>query len=133
MTRSASGRKRSSWVATTTRRPGAAISRSSFSTSSTCRVIEMRGRLVGDDQRGVVDERPCDRNPLLLAPRQLSRPVPDPLGKPDTLDQLLGAFSGLGAWDLGQSHRGHHVLERCQAGDQVEGLEDDPTRAGGNR
>ena len=33
--------------------------------------VEVAGRLVGDDQARVVDERPGDRRPLLLAARQL--------------------------------------------------------------
>ena len=33
--------------------------------------VEVAGRLVGDDQPRVVDERPGDRRPLLLATRQL--------------------------------------------------------------
>ena len=35
--------------------------------------VEVAGRLVGDDQARVVDERPGDRGPLLLAARQLAR------------------------------------------------------------
>ena len=50
--------------------------------------VEVAGRLVGPDDRGVVDERSCDRDALALAARQLVGHVPRPVGKPDELERL---------------------------------------------
>ena len=44
-------------------------------------LVEIAGRLVGEDQGRPVGERPRDGDPLLLAPRKLARPVGEPLGK----------------------------------------------------
>ena len=45
--------------------------------------VERGGRLVGEDQRRVIDERPGDGDPLLLAPRERCRQVVDPLAQPE--------------------------------------------------
>ena len=37
--------------------------------------VEVAGRLVGEQDRRIVDERPGDRDALTLAARQLVRPV----------------------------------------------------------
>ena len=50
--------------------------------------VEVAGRLVGQDQPGLVDERPGDRDPLLLAARQLGRSVAVPVGEPDEVERL---------------------------------------------
>ena len=50
--------------------------------------IEVAGRLVGQDQRRVGDQRPGDRDPLLLTAGQLTRPVTDPIGQPDPVERL---------------------------------------------
>ena len=46
-------------------------------------MIEVGGRLVGQDQRRVVDQRPGDRHPLLLSARQLLGQEFEPLGPTD--------------------------------------------------
>ena len=51
-------------------------------------VVEVRGRLVGEQQRRVERERPGDRDPLLLAAGHVARAVVHALGEPDLLEQL---------------------------------------------
>ena len=62
MTRSASGTMRSSWVATTTMRPGCASSRQEPDDPVDLDVVEVRGRFVGQHQHRVVHERARDRD-----------------------------------------------------------------------
>ena len=45
--------------------------------------VEVAGRLVGDDEARVVDERPSDRRPLLLAAGELVRQLGPLGGQPD--------------------------------------------------
>jgi hypothetical protein len=40
--------------------------------------VEVRGRLVEDQDRGVLDDRPRDRQPLTLATRQQDAVLADP-------------------------------------------------------
>src|SRR5439155_1414174 len=42
--------------------------------------VEVARGLVGQDQRGTIDEGACDRDPLLLAARQLARAAVHPVG-----------------------------------------------------
>ena len=62
---------------------------SPFRRSSSARIsspvvaVEVAGRLVGDDQRRIGDQRPRDRHALLLAAGQLVRVVVRAVGKPD--------------------------------------------------
>ena len=91
--------------------------------------VEVSGGLVGDDQRRVVDERPCDRRALLLAARHAGWEVAGALGEPDPLEKLVRPPVGVRATDTGQPKRRGDVLSRRQAGNQVESLEDDAHRA----
>src|SRR2546426_12579718 len=45
--------------------------------------VEVARGLVGQDQRGTIDEGACDRDPLLLAARQLARAAVHPVGQAD--------------------------------------------------
>ena len=54
-------------------------------------IIEVTDRLVGEDERGIVDESPGNRDALLLAPAQSRRPVPGAIAKTDGVEELLGA------------------------------------------
>ena len=67
--------------------------------------IETRGRLIEEDEFGVVHQRQGDRKPLLLAPRQVHRPSIRSLAEVHRVDQLL---------------RGHAMLE--EAAEQIEQL-----------
>ena len=88
-------------------------------------VVEVRRRLVRQQQRRVERERPRDRDTLLLTARQLARAVRLPLGEAD-LGQHLGraAPSRACAHALG-TQRHLDVLGGREARDQVERLEDD--------
>ena len=50
--------------------------------------VELAGRLVGEEELRAVGERPGDRDALLLAARQLVRPVLRPVRQPDDVEQL---------------------------------------------
>src|SRR5580658_221288 len=52
--------------------------------------VQVAGRLVGHDQGGPAGQGPGDGGALLLAARQLVRPVPGPVAEPDPLDGGLG-------------------------------------------
>ena len=53
-------------------------------------VVEVGGRLVGEDERRVVRESTRDRDPLLLTARQVTRPVVHAVGQADVVEQLDG-------------------------------------------
>ena len=59
--------------------------------------IEVAGRLVGQQQRGAIDQRPGDGHPLLLAAGHLRRLVVGAVGQPDAVQQRLRPAPGLGA------------------------------------
>ena len=65
----------------------------------------MRGRLVGEDQRGIEAERAGDRDALLLAARQVSGMMVRALGQPDLVEQLGRTGSCLLRGDAGGDHR----------------------------
>ena len=74
--------------------------------------IEAAGRLVAQQQRRLLHQRPGDRDPLLLTARQLRRePVAD-LAEPDPLQRRPAARLGVGTGDLREQL---DVLERGQA------------------
>ena len=69
-------RRPASWVTMTTVWPNSSTARrSSASTSSLSPRVEVAGRLVGEHDRGFAEQRPGDRDPLLLAARELGRAV----------------------------------------------------------
>src|SRR5690606_14722269 len=51
--------------------------------------IEISGRLVGQYDGRLRDERACDGGPLTLSARKLARSVLDPLAQPHPLEQLV--------------------------------------------
>ena len=76
------------------------------------RVIEVAGRLVGEDEARVVHQGARHRAALLLAPRQLRRPVGHAAGESDLRQQLLRTGTGLPRRHAADQERHHHVLER---------------------
>ena len=91
-------------------------------------LVQVAGRLVGQQHLGLLDQRAGDRHPLLLASGHLSGQVPQPLAETHILQRRRGAGPPLRRPDA-QRHQGHlHVLQRVQRRDQVEGLEDEPHR-----
>ena len=88
------------------------------------RVSRAPGRLVGEDQLRTRDERPGDRDPLLLAARQLARQLVEAIRHPHGRDDLVEPrLIGIPA---GERQRQEHVLARAERRDQVVLLEDEP-------
>ena len=77
-----------SWVMRTIVLPARLSSRSSSSTSWPRGLVEVAGRLVGEDQGRVGDQRPGDRHALLLAAGQLRRLVVDAVAEAQPLERL---------------------------------------------
>ena len=91
--------------------------------------VQVCGGLVGQDQRRVESDRAGDGDALLLSAAEVAGAVPHPVLQTDPLQQFLGALARLPAVHACRVHRHHHVLDRGQAGQQVERLEHDPDRA----
>src|SRR4051812_4163718 len=58
--------------------------------------VEVAGRLVGEDDRRVGDDRAGDRDPLLLAAGELGRLVVHPLGHADHVQRAQGTGATVG-------------------------------------
>ena len=58
--------------------------------------VEVAGRLVGEDERRLGDERPSDRDSLLLAAARAPRFVVDPVAEAQALERGLRPSSALG-------------------------------------
>jgi hypothetical protein len=86
-------------------------------------VVQVAGRLVGQQQPGPVHQRAGNRHALLLAAGELARVVVQPGPEPDPPQQHLGTGVGIGL--VRQLQRQRDVVERAQAGQQVKGLEHD--------
>ena len=88
-------------------------------------LVEVAGRLVGEQQARLQNQRPGQRDPLLLAARELAGLVIEAVAEPDDLQHLarlgLGLFARL-AMDQAR-HRG--VLQRGEFGQEVMELEDE--------
>jgi hypothetical protein len=61
--------------------------------------VEVAGRFVGQDQLGLRDQRAGDRDALLLAARQLARPVLGAVRDADPVHHLVDAALALGGGD----------------------------------
>ena len=55
--------------------------------------VEISGRLVGQQDARRIGDRARDRDPLLLAARELRRPVRQALLEPEIVEQLGGALA----------------------------------------
>ena len=86
--------------------------------------VEVAGRLVGEHHARTRHERPRDRDPLLLAARQLRRAVRETITEPDLLDQLGQPLRVRLA--AGELERQRDVLGRREHRQQVEELKDEP-------
>ncbi len=86
-------------------------------------LTEIAGRLVGEDQLGIVDQRARDRQPLLLATGELVGAAPGDLRQAEALDQRTPAPLPA-ARSARQARRNQHVLLAAQLLDQMKGLED---------
>lgn len=87
--------------------------------------VQVAGRLVRQQQRGLHGERAGDGRALLLAARHLAGPAVALVGQADELEQLQRPALPLGAGCAGVDERQLDVLEQVEAGQEVEGLEDE--------
>ena len=86
-------------------------------------LVEIAGRLVGNEDRRVGRQRAGQRHPLLLAAGQLRRIVVLPLAQADGGELVRGAL--MRVVDAGKLQRHGDVLQRRHGGNEVEGLEHD--------
>ena len=87
-------------------------------------LVEIAGRLVGDEDRRIGRQRARERDALLLAAGQLRRDN----GRAVRRGRRRPARARRGSWascDAGQLERHRDVLERRHGRDEMEGLEDD--------
>src|SRR5215472_463341 len=54
-------------------------------------IVEVADRFVGEDERGIVDQSPGNRDALLLAAAQFRRPVPCAIAKTDRVEEFQAA------------------------------------------
>ena len=87
--------------------------------------VEVAGRLVGEHQLGLEQERPGDRDALLLAAGELCRRVLGAVAEAHQLQQLMGAPADRAVGAAGDEPGQQHVLLRAQRAEQVEELEDE--------
>ena len=86
--------------------------------------IEAGAGFVGQNERRIVRQRARDGDPLLLAAREVLRPVAKSLRQPEPGQQFGGALAlPAPRHDVGERHRQHHVLDRAEGREQVEALE----------
>ena len=87
------------------------------------RLVEIAGRLVGDEDRRLGRQRARERHALLLAAGQLRRIVVQPLASPTAASSRAARSWASG--DAGELERHRDVLQRRHGRDEVEGLEHD--------
>ncbi len=91
--------------------------------------VEMCGRLVGEEERGVADQRACEGDALLLSTGELAGPLPACAPVDISSSSPMAARRAAAEPHPGEDERGHHVLQRREAGNEVERLEDHADRA----
>jgi hypothetical protein len=84
-------------------------------------LVEIAGRLVGEDDLGLIDQGAGNTDALLLAARELSGQMVKPMAKADPIEGVTGLTLVDNAMEILCQH---DVLERCEVGDEVELLED---------
>ena len=109
---------RSLWVATSAALPSPRTRLEEFGEDDVGgMLVEIAGRLVGEDQRRPVGERAGDRDALLLAARQLGRAMVEPLGEAERAEQLLGPLArGSRARRRGRAAAGRHSRRALKSG-----------------
>ena len=90
--------------------------------------IEVAGRLVGQHQARLVDQRARDRDPLLLPAGQLAGMVVQAVAQADPFQRGRRALAARARVRARVDQRQLHVLERGRAREQVEALEHEAER-----
>ena len=85
--------------------------------------VEVAGRLVGQEDAGLVHQRTGDGHPLALAAGELVGPVVHAVGQAHPLQRRRGPVAALPPAHAGVHQRQLHVVQRGGPGQQVEGLE----------
>ena len=88
-------------------------------------LVEIAGRLVGENQRRLVGERAGDRDALLLAARQLRRAVVSRWPRPSVAEQLFGALARRFRRRAVDQLRQDDILARVEIGQQMMELIDE--------
>src|SRR6266545_255450 len=92
--------------------------------------VEVGGRLVGQDERRVVGQRPGDRHALLLPAGELLGPEAEAVAQPHPFQQRAGAPVGGRAGDPGEVAGQLDVLGDAERPEEVEVLEDEAEAVG---
>ena len=88
--------------------------------------VEVARGLVGQEELGAPDDRPGDRDPLLLPAGELRGEVVHARGETYALEGGEGQPPALGAGEAAVDERQLHVVEDAQVVNEVKGLEDEP-------
>ena len=89
-------------------------------------VVERAGRLIGEDEAGPVDQRTYDGNALAFPAGELGRPMGETMPKADALEELPGAFGGIGGGAAGGGQRGNeNIFQDGTLWQQVVGLKNE--------
>ncbi len=91
--------------------------------------VEAAGRLVGEDERRVVGERPGDGDALALTARELLGALVEVAGEAEALEQFLGTGAHRPARQAAEpAHRDLDVVADGELGQQEVELEDEADR-----
>ena len=121
-------------VATSAALPSLAHQREEFGEHAVGgRLVEIAGRLVGEHQQRAVGERAGDRDALLLAARQLARPVVRRWARPSWPSRSAARSSRLGLLGAVDELRQHDILDRVEIGQQMVELVDEAERVAAQR
>src|SRR5262249_13316037 len=87
--------------------------------------VEIAGRLIGENQRRVMDQRSRDGDALLLASREPLGIALAPAAQTDAIEQLAGARGAFGVGAPVQIEGQQQVLLDGQQRDEIEELKDE--------
>ena len=87
--------------------------------------IEVAGWFIGQDDRGLIDQRAGDGHTLLLTAGELIGMAGFAARQPDAGERLRRAFVALGGSETGVEHRQFNVLHRRSAREQIETLKNE--------
>ena len=95
--------------------------------------VELAGRLVGEQEGGLIGEGAGDGDALLLAAGEFVRAVLRAVAEADHVEQRPGALGAGAALGPGEAQRDLDVLGGAEDRDEAEGLEDEaePVRGAG--